>query len=272
VNLPFLLRKGICMKSLIVTLLAAMAGASTLASAATPAAAAYLAPVFHAGDRLDNVFSRTIAYRASGYDDSVRRISGSASYTVLDGAATQPRLHIDYRYDGAHQGSGTVGFRDGGATSCFDGQCMPNSDASGLAWNPRLWGTPPATLRVGQSWNVQIAAPWELGPAGTQKVTVVALDPASRRVTLLREGSGEGAHLNDKLQITLTHGGQSWPVSVEPGRSHWYGYTTFQGGVVVSDELMVERPVTLVSAKLGRISASEREYILLNAMPVPAGG
>lgn len=255
------------MKSLIMTMLAALAGTSTLASAATPASAAYLAPAFHAGDRFDNVFSRTIAYQATGFDESVRRVSGSASYTVLDGSATQPRLRIDYHYDGLQQGSGTVEFRDHGATSCFNGKCAPNTDASGLAWNPRLWGTPPATLRVGQSWNVKIAAPWELGPAGTQKVTVVALDPASRRVTLLREGNGEGTFLDDKLQATLTRDGQAWPVTVQPGRSHWYGYTTFRAGVVVSDELMVERPVILVSDKLGRIPASERQYILLNAMP-----
>lgn len=114
---------------------------------------------------------------------------------------------------------------------------------------------------------MDIAAPWELGPAGTQKVTVIALDPASQRVTLLREGSGDGAYLDDKLQTTLMRDGQTWPVTVQPGRSHWYGYTTFRAGVVVSDELMVERPVILVSAKLGRISASQREYILLNAMP-----
>jgi hypothetical protein len=254
------------MKSLIVTLLAVLAGASTVASAATPTAA-YLAPAFHAGDRFDNVFSRTTAYRASGYDESVRRVSGSASYTVLDGSMAQQRLRIDYRYDGLHEGSGAVEFRDRGATSCFDGKCTPNTDASGLAWNPRLWGTPPATLRVGQSWSVKIAEPWELGTAGTQKVTVVALDPASRRITLLREGSGEGAYLGDKLETTLRRGGQTWPVTVQPGRSHWYGYTTFCAGVVVSDELMVERSVTLVSDKLGRILASERQYILLNAMP-----
>lgn len=36
---------------------------------------------------------------------------------------------------------------------------------------------------------------------------------------------------------------------------------------MVSDELMVERPVTLLSDKLGRIAANQREYILLNAMP-----
>jgi hypothetical protein len=59
---------------------------------------------------------------------------------------------------------------------------------------------------------------------------------------------------------------------VLPGRSHWRGYTTFHAGVVVSDELMVERPVTLVSDALGRIRGQEREYIALNAMPVDSGG
>jgi hypothetical protein len=121
---------------------ATLAGASTLAGATQPT---HLAPVFHAGERFDNVFSRTIAYHAAGFDENVRRVSGSASYTVLDGSATQPRLRIDYRYDGLQQGSGTVEFRDGGAISCFNGKCAPNTDASGLAWNPRLWGTPLAS-------------------------------------------------------------------------------------------------------------------------------
>lgn len=116
---------------------------------------ACLAPEFHAGDRFDNVFSRTIAYRAAGFDENVRRVSGSASYTVLEGSTTQPRLRIDYHYDGLQQGSGTVEFRDRGATSCFNGKCTPNTDASGLAWNPRLWGAPAASrwpVRCNDAW------------------------------------------------------------------------------------------------------------------------
>jgi hypothetical protein len=54
---------------------------------------------------------------------------------------------------------------------------------------------------------------------------------------------------------------------VLPGRSHWSGYTTFRAGIVVSDELLVERAVTLVSDKLGRVAGQEREYILLDAAP-----
>jgi len=49
----------------------------------------------------------------------------------------------------------------------------------------------------------------------------------------------------------------------------WTGYTTFREGVVVSDELLVQRPVTFVSNELSRMAGSEREYILLNAMPAP---
>jgi hypothetical protein len=117
---------------------------------------------------------------------------------------------------------------------------------------------------------VAITAPWELGPTGTQKVTVIAIDPIDQRITLRREGHGDGAFLGDKLATTLVRDGHSHAFTVQPGRSHWYGYTTFRAGVVVSDELMVERPVTLVSGELGRIAASQREYILLNAMPPPA--
>lgn len=35
----------------------------------------------------------------------------------------------------------------------------------------------------------------------------------------------------------------------------------------MSDELLMERPVTLKSAELGEIPAQQREYILLNASP-----
>jgi hypothetical protein len=250
------------------TMLVALVLAMPCANATTPAAA--LTPVFHAGDRYADVFSRTIDLHADGFSDNVRRVSGTADYRVLAGSSARPRLHIDYTYDGLHQGSGTVELADGGATSCFEGRCSPATDASGLSWNPRLWGPAPASLRVGQHWEVVIAAPWELGPAGRQTVTVIAYDPRDRRVTLEREGGGEGAPAGEPFATTLVRDGHSYPVRVLPGRSHWVGYTSFRAGIVVSDELLVERPVTLVSGALGRIAAREREYILLNAMPSPA--
>lgn len=238
------------------------------AGTATPAAtAAALTPSLHAGDVFGNVFSRTIALQASGFDDAVRRVSGTASYRVVDAAATPPRLRIDYLYDGRPAGSGSVALPDEGATNCYDGKCAPNTDASGLAYNPLLWGRAPATLRVGQRWTVEIRTPWELGPAGRQTVTVLAFDPASHTVSLEREGSGNGPWLGDAPQLTLTRGDRSYAVARQPGRAHWHGRTTFRDGIVLSDELISTRPVTLISAQLGRIEGVERQYILLNATP-----
>ncbi|WP_426661900.1 hypothetical protein [Rhodanobacter aciditrophus] len=239
-----------------------------VAAAAAPATAPALTPAFRAGASFGNVFSRTIDVQAPGFDEAVRRISGTATYRVVDAASAPVRLRIDYRYDGRPAGSGAVALPDGGASNCYDGKCAPNTDASGLAYNPRLWGTPPATLKPGQHWTVEIAAPWELGPAGRQTVTVVALDPASHTVTLEREGNGEGAWLDEKPQVTLTRAGHPYEMTRQPGRTHWQGYTTFRDGIVLSDELVSTRTLTLVSPQLGRVDAAERQYILLNAMPV----
>jgi len=54
----------------------------------------------------------------------------------------------------------------------------------------------------------------------------------------------------------------------DSGRQQGSGTVEFRAGVVISDELMVARPVTPVPDKLGCIPASQRGYILLNAMPL----
>jgi hypothetical protein len=114
---------------------------------------------------------------------------------------------------------------------------------------------------------VDITAPWELGTPGQQTVTVIAIDRANDSVTLMREGQGDGAYADEVLRTRIKRGDKVYDVALEPGRSHWYGYTTFRRGIVTNDELMVERAVTLVSKELGRIAGDERQYILLNAMP-----
>jgi len=240
-----------------------------LAGAAVPSGtAAALTPAFHSGASFGNVFSRAVAIRAPGFDELVHRVSGTATYRVTDAASEPPRLHIDYRYDGRPAGSGTVTLPDAGASDCYDGKCAPDTDASGLAYNPRLWGRPPAALHVGQHWTVDIAAPWELGPAGRQTVTVRAFDPATHTVTLEREGAGDGAWLDDKPTLTLTRSGQPCVLTRQAGRTHWHGWTTFRDGMVLSDELVSTRPVMLASRQCGRVEATERQYILLDAMPV----
>lgn len=242
--------------------------ALTLPTAASAASTAALTPAFARGTTFGTMFSRATDVRVPGFDEAVRRVSGTAVYAVTDVASARPRLRIDFRYDGRPEGSGTVEFRDAGATNCYNGTCTPNTDASGLTYNPRLWGTPPSALRVGQRWTVEIADPWELGPAGRQTVTVTAYDPLSCTVTLQREGSGEGSWLGQPARLALARDGRTQTLDYRPGRTRWYGVTTFRNGIVLSDELMSERPVTVFLPDGRQVSGTERQYILLDATPV----
>ena len=123
------------------TILSLLALTVPTVAAATPASA--LTPAFTRGTRFGTMFSRTTDVRVPGFDEAVQRVSGTAVYAVTEVSAARPRLSIDYRYDGRPPGSGMVEFHDAGATSCFNGACTPNTDASGLTYNPRLWGTAP---------------------------------------------------------------------------------------------------------------------------------
>jgi hypothetical protein len=231
------------------------------------AASEYLEPKVQVGQKFANAFSRAIAFRAAGMDDLVRRVSGTAVYTATE--ASKEKLVFDTHalYDGRPESIGTTEIKDRGRTSCWQGTCATATDASGLLYNALIWGEPSGKLRKGMSWDVTIAQPWELGPAGKETVTVVAIDPKEHAVTLKREGSGEGFFDHDAKQVQLTKGGQAYPADVSPGQAHWIGYTTFREGIVLSDELLVERPVTLTTKELGVLPGTEREYILLNAMP-----
>jgi hypothetical protein len=228
----------------------------------------YLSPKLRVGEKLGNMFSRTISYKVKGADEYVRRVSGTAIYSVIDSSPTKLILDTSGRYDGRPEFSGKVEIRDGGRTSCYNENCSRPTDASGLLYSPIIWGDPSQTIRNGSTWKVAIVEPWELGPPGTETVTVLSIVPESHTVTLQREGTGSGFFDNDLKQIPVTKNAKSYPAQVEPGPSHWNGYTVFREGVVISDELLVERPVTLHCGELGDLTGFERQYILLNAMPV----
>jgi len=221
------------------------------------------------GQRINNVFSRAIGFHAEGMDDTVRRASGTAYYEVVDPSPEHTRFKADVLYDGYPRqvGSGSE-YRDHGQTYCAKEKCVPVNDASGPLFNPLLWGTPPATLAPGTTWQVAIKQPWELGPAATQTITVVSLDPTNHEITLKREGSGEGWYDSDRKQLQVKKDGKEYTVDITtPGTSHWQGYTTFHQGIVKSDELLVERDVVLSAADFPSTKATERQYILLNAAP-----
>jgi hypothetical protein len=227
----------------------------------------YLQPHAQAGQKFSNVFSRTIAFRADGFDDVVKRVSGTADYLVRESSSEKLVAEVTALYDGRPEAKGTAEIKEQGRVSCWDGTCAAATDASGLAYSAAVWGSPPKSLRKGTSWEVVIERPWELGPAGTETVTVLSVDPTEHSVILEREGSGEGHIEGDGKPVQLTKEGKTYAADVNPGRSHWKGYTTFREGIVISDELLLERTVTMSSKEIGSVAGTQREYILLNAMP-----
>lgn len=230
-------------------------------------AAKYLHPSIVPGQTISQVFSRTISLKGDGIDPLVRRVSGTAAYRVTAVTAHEYTFEAKFLYDGRPDAVGTSQIRRDGQETCWEGQCSNATDASGLLFNPLIWGVPPATLAVGTRWHTRIAIPWELGPAGLEDVTVVKLDGTTDTITLMRQGSGDGPFDNDKTQLKVMSKGNEYTVDAKPGHASWTGFTTISKGIITSDELLVERSLTLSSKELGTISASERQYILLNQMP-----
>jgi len=220
------------------------------------------------GERFSNIYSIAQSTTSNGFDAKVSRNSGSSDYTLTHVAANDAFTFDETdAYDGTPASYGETIIRDQGETLCWNAKCRIDTDASGLLYNRLLWGQPPAKLSRGVTWKVNIPRAWELGPRGTETVTVIAVDARSGLITLEREGAGVGYAANEPSQVTLMRMGQAIAFAVEPGEAHWTGYTTFKQGVVFSDELFVERNDVLRSADTGPVKAIRRRYVLLNAAP-----
>lgn len=256
------MRKAI-LTVLAITLLHLIINAQTRAKTSSRS---YLTHDFTAGERFGTLFSRTIAVHSDDFPPAVFRVSGTGNYTVTGGNAQQPEFAAAFLYDGRPEDNSKISFKDAGSTLVYNGNPATNTDASGLAYNPFLWGIPPATLVKGSSWEVDIPQPWELGGAGHQKIEVVEAHPAGQLIRLKREGDGEGFFAGDPHEMDILKDGKRLRVKVLPGKHHWTGYTTFKNGIIISDELMVVRPLTLKTDSL-EFSAVQRQYILLNQMP-----
>ena len=242
-------------------------------SAYADSTAAYLSPNLKVGERLSDVFSKTVSIKGTGFNEKVDRISGSADDRVTGVTPETFIFDEEDRYDG-RPASGVVHdvktLQDG-ITHCYKGKCAVDSETSGMTFNPLLWGKAPDDIRVGTTWTVTIPRPWEIGPAGTEQVQVVRVDPLNDVITLTRNGSGSGPSSDDQyrqqngepMQIT-TMAGKTIDVSVIPGKTTWRGYTTICKGVIVSDEIMVQRHVTLVSKGGDKFEGEQRSYTLLN--------
>lgn len=221
----------------------------------------------HMGQRVGNIFSRSISYLGDSFPEVCSRVSGTCVYTVTDTSGATPAFDGVYRYDGRPEGKFTERISEGGKmTAAAGGQPAVNTDGSGIVYNKLIWGNAPATVKPGDTWTVQIPQPWELGGPGTETVTVMDVDAPNHTIRLKREGSSEGFYDNDQHQIHVVKNGRPCLLSVTPGTTHWIGYTTFKDGLVIADELLSTRAVTLSNDSL-RFAAQEREYILLNEMP-----
>jgi hypothetical protein len=241
----------------------------------------YLSPTFSTGQTYSNVFSILNSRKAEGYDEHAGRNGGSADYTVLSANPTAWRFKSAWRYDGKPaEYNHAVELRDAGRTYCHasaDGktECRPYLDASGLTYNPALWGLPPKQLTAGMSWKVDITQAWELGGKnGVETVTVLRVDPLTRSATLMREGAGrgfysEGPGNGEPSTVQLSRNGRTDSFDVAPGVSHWKGYTTFVKGIVFSDELLVTRDDVLHGKDGTTVNVAGRLIMLLNAAPFP---
>ena len=236
----------------------------------------YLTPQLSAGQTYSNVFSILRWIKVPGFGEDAGRNGGSADYAVLSSEPSAWRFNSTWRYDGQQGGQDQEALRDNGRTYCsikpgaID-KCTPYLEASGLLYNPAIWGVPPAHIVDGTTWKVDLKQAWELGGKdGTETVTVIHADSRNDSVTLMREGDATGFYAeSDAPTIQLSHDGKTEAFEVIPGASHWKGYTTFVKGIVFSDELLVTRK-DVVRAKDGKtFDATERRIMLLNAAPYP---
>jgi len=232
-------------------------------------ASAYFGLRLSAGETFGNVFSKTVSHQGGGIDDDAHTIGGTERYEVVDPSPDRPSFRGSSRYDGRPGHVSLVEIRDTGQTTCSvtTGKCHAYLDDSGPVFDAFLWGKPSGKLAVGESWTVKLAVPWELGPAGTEIVTVLRVDPASHEVALKREGSGDGFFADEDKTLTLKKAGKDFTVDVVPGAAHWVGYTVFREGLTVSDELLETRSLTVSSDAFGQAVVSERQFTLLDQSP-----
>lgn len=243
------------------------AATAGVAAASRDEASPYLKPSFIPGEHLTTVFSKTVAITGAGFKDYVHRVSGTADYTVTKATPEAVVFNQAYRVDGFANGSGNVKLLNDDMTYCRNGRCKIDRETSGLIFNPLLWGRVPAKLEAGVSWTARINEPWELGPPGSERVRVVRADPANYVVTLVRTGSGSGKSLDDRRVKTIsivTSDGKTFRMSVIPGESRWRGYTTICRGLIIGDEIMLQRDVTLRAVSGLTLHGEERAYTLLD--------
>ncbi len=227
---------------------------------------AALVPHPHVGDTLPNAVVFTDAYTAEGYPEIAMTLSGTLTFVVT--SARSDSLAFNVREHSYGQGGrrSSVTLRDGRRTRCVDGACALYTDASGVLYNPYMWGDAPHDVCDGMTWTVVLPKPWGMGPPGSQTVHVIHVDTAAHMVVLRRDGTGEGSAAHDDGHLTLTKDSVSTRFDVTPGAARWSGYTIIRDGAVVADEILVERSLVLTAPGRAPIRATEHQYVVYNTI------
>jgi len=245
------------------------AQSKTATQSSRRSATGFFEPNLKVRQKIATIFSKTVSYEGGGIDPNAGSIGGTEKLEVEDNSPLQPVFKSWAHYDGQPVREALVEFRSRGQLHCKPktDECRTYLDDSGPLFDAFLWGDPPSAIQEGQTWNVQLSKEWELGPPGDQTVTVVAVDPGHRQVTLKREGSGSGWFKNDQHQMKITRGGKEYTVAITPGEAHWVGFSSFREGVTVSDELLETRTLTISSKEFGTATITERQFTILNQAP-----
>jgi len=237
------------------------------ATADTAIANPYLTPQLHKDQVFADVFSKAVEVHGEGFDPYAGRYSGTEAYKVMDPDPSKPMFDTKSPAFDKADYHAIATLADGGQDWCEQGKCSVNRQTSGPIFNPLLWGMPTGELKVGQTWQVKVTEPWEIGPAGSETVRVVSLDTGDGIVTLERDGSGTGTSQDDGRKLPIMVQGKKVQATVTAGASTWSGLTTIQRGLILNDEILIRRPVTL-QTEAGTFSGEETVYTLLNLMPM----
>lgn len=248
--------------SLLLTALALSAATAAEQGKRSP----YLSPQLQKGQVFADVFSKALEVNGDGFDPYAGRYSGTAAYKVVDADPAKPMFDTKSPAFGKPSYHAIATLADDGQDWCEQGKCSVNRQTSGPLFNPLLWGMPAGELKVGESWQVTVTEPWEIGPKGSETVRVVSLDPAEGIVTLEREGSGSGPSQDDARKLSIVVKGDKQEATLTAGPSTWSGFTTIQRGLILSDEILIRRDVTLQTTA-ATFQGVETEYTLLNLMP-----
>jgi hypothetical protein len=236
----------------------AVALALALGSPRASAAPNYFHMHLRANDRFENVFSRSVSSPVRA-----RVSAGFGTYHVRDVRGGTVDFDGTYGMYGRQSGTYAGGMQQRSDAFYWiaGGKTREDTDASGPAFNPWIWGSPPSAIAAGTTWTVRIPKPWESGPPGTQTVRVLSIDPANDRIVLQRTGSGSGAPRDEKLTPI---GG----VMPSFGTSTWSGVAVVRRGLIESDALVVRRQIIVPSSKTRpRHTITEIEQVELQLVP-----